>query len=897
MSTVTQDEAVSKSTQTFTTALILNSAIALAELCVFLVIRNKFNKIYQPRSFLPLPQKRTSPIPNGLLNFFPSLYRTPSRLIIEKNGLDAYMFVRYLFVMGIKIFFPIWSISWAVLLPVDSVNSGGNGKGLDLFTFGNIGLSSSQQTRYAAHLVLAWVFTIYIFYVLRVELSHYLVKRQQFLISPSHVALPQSRTVLVQGVPPSFLRRSKILKLCDSLPGGVERVWWVRDLGAEKEGTVESQYLKNGKERKKTSMQDDFDQRSKLLNKLEGAETKLLKMATKVAKKQPQGSAAPPDVEKGEPRSLQWVPAKKRPTMKLGFLGLFGEKVDKIQYCREEIARLNKELEYKRERLDAKVVGGDKWEYPRQGGVFILFRDQAAAHIFAQCVLHPTPLHMTNKFINVAPQDVIWPNLSINPYQQKVRAAISWALTLGLIIFWAFPVAFVGLISNVSYLCLKASWLRWLCTLPVPINGIIQGVLPPVALAILFMLLPIVLRLFAKFEGIPLQSLVELSLMKRYFIFLVLHGFLVVTLSSGLVAALPQIANNPASTVNILAENLPKASTFFLTYIVTTGFAGAAGALLQISTLVVYYVKLFILGSTPRSVYGIKFTMSSVQWGTLFPNMSLLAVIGISYMIISPIINGLACVAFIIFYATYKYLFLWVYDMPPSSETGGLFFPLAVQHIFVGLYIQEVCLCGLFFLARDADKKVSAIGEGICMVILIVVTVFYHYILMSGFSPLFEYLPLAMTGDMANAKKILEEQERDQEREKEGNGFANGNSATGRTTATEGNYPRGASVEKERILDDPQYPPGSSNSPNHPTSKLAVAQLEGEQPNAFDHPASYEKQRIVWVPKDPLGLSAEEVRDNQEAGVDASDEGTSMNPKGRVDISRSPPGEPWEDNK
>lgn len=53
---------------------------------------------------------------------------------------------------------------------------------------------------------------------------------------------------------------------------------------------------------------------------------------------------------------------------------------------------------------------------------------------------------------------------------------------------------------------------------------ICQGALPPVALAVLFMLLPIVLRLFARLGGLPLTSLVERSLMTRYFLFTVIHG-------------------------------------------------------------------------------------------------------------------------------------------------------------------------------------------------------------------------------------------------------------------------------------------------------------------------------------------------------------------------------------
>ena len=32
----------------------------------------------------------------------------------------------------------------------------------------------------------------------------------------------------------------------------------------------------------------------------------------------------------------------------------------------------------------------------------------------------------------------------------------------------------------------------------------------------------------------------------------------------------------------------------------------------------------------------------------------------------------------------FQYLFIWVYDMPHAGETGGLFYPVAIHHLFVG---------------------------------------------------------------------------------------------------------------------------------------------------------------------------------------------------------------------
>ena len=55
----------------------------------------------------------------------------------------------------------------------------------------------------------------------------------------------------------------------------------------------------------------------------------------------------------------------------------------------------------------------------------------------------------------------------------------------------------------------------------------IQGFLPSVLLALLLLLVPIFLRIFARLEGIPQKTGVELSLMNRFFIFQVIvcaHG-------------------------------------------------------------------------------------------------------------------------------------------------------------------------------------------------------------------------------------------------------------------------------------------------------------------------------------------------------------------------------------
>ena len=92
-------------------------------------------------------------------------------------------------------------------------------------------------------------------------------------------------------------------------------------------------------------------------------------------------------------------------------------------------------------------------------------------------------------------------------------------------------------------------------------------------------------------------------------------------------------------------------------------------------------------------------------------------------MVISPVITGFGACFFIISGTVFKYLFIWVYDQPPHEDSGGLFFPKAITHVFVGLYIQQIALCAFFFLLRDENGNVAAIPQGALMVVLIVATV------------------------------------------------------------------------------------------------------------------------------------------------------------------------------
>ncbi len=91
------------------------------------------------------------------------------------------------------------------------------------------------------------------------------------------------------------------------------------------------------------------------------------------------------------------------------------------------------------------------------------------------------------------PNEVVWKSLRISWWQRVIRRMAVLGFITALIVFWAIPVAFVGLVSNIQYL-MTYSWLQWLDKIPTAIMGVISGLLPSVLLAILMSLVPIIMR-------------------------------------------------------------------------------------------------------------------------------------------------------------------------------------------------------------------------------------------------------------------------------------------------------------------------------------------------------------------------------------------------------------------
>ena len=90
-----------------------------------------------------------------------------------------------------------------------------------------------------------------------------------------------------------------------------------------------------------------------------------------------------------------------------------------------------------------------------------------------------------------------------------------------MIIVWSIIVTFVTSIATLDQLIKLLPFLAPLKALPTWFVGLIQGIIPALAIAGLMALLPMILKWLLVFAGVPLKTEVQLGLMHLYFIFLV----------------------------------------------------------------------------------------------------------------------------------------------------------------------------------------------------------------------------------------------------------------------------------------------------------------------------------------------------------------------------------------
>lgn len=381
-------------------------------------------------------------------------------------------------------------------------------------------------------------------------------------------------------------------------------------------------------------------------------------------------------------------------------------------------------------------------------------------------------------------------------------------------------------------------------------------------------------------SGEPTVVTTELQVQAWYYIFQVVQVFLVTALSSSATAFIPKIINEPHHIPQLLADNIPKSSNFYLTYFIVQGLGSSAKAVMNWSDLFQYVFYDLFIYKTPRDKYKHYTSLKGIGWGKVYPKFTNFIVIALVYSCISPLVLGFAAVGLSFFYFAYKYNLLFV--VQPKIESKGKCYTRALQQILAGIYIGELCLIGLFGLRQ-------AKGPGILLLVLFIATIIYHIVTNRYLSPLEDHFP----------DHLLDEEQEDPEQQPllaQSDDMAAG--STNATSEDSRIHRLGRRVHAPRQVVGPI---ATFFEPRVFASRKAMKEFLRNTPaetdpepqysnediqNAYNNPSLRSKTPLLWLPKDTNGLSRKEIDELKEEDITATDEGAWVDAKGKVDFER-----------
>ncbi|KAI5565609.1 hypothetical protein POPTR_014G156100v4 [Populus trichocarpa] len=669
----------------------INILTAFAFFIVFAILRIQpvNDRVYFPKWYIK--GLRSSPLGTGafvgkfvnldfrsyvrFLNWMPAALQMPEPELIDHAGLDSAVYLR-IYLTGLKIFVPIAFLAFTISVPVNWTNNTLEHSTLTYSDLDKLSISNipTGSCRFWTHMVMAYAFTFWTCYVLKTEYETVAKMRLHFLASEKR--RPDQFTVLVRNVPPDP---------DESVSELVEHFFLVNH---------PSDYLTH-------QVVYNANELSNLVNKKKKMKNWLDYYQIKYSRNQ-----------------------SRKPSLKTGFLGLWGNRVDAIDHYTSEIERLSREISLERD----KIVNNPKSIMP---AAFVSFKTRWGAAVCAQTQQSRNPTIWLTGWAP-EPRDVYWDNLAIPFVSLTLRRLVIAVAFFFLTFFFMIPIAFVQSLANIEGIEKALPFLKPIIEMKV-IKSFIQGFLPGIALKIFLIFLPSILMLMSKFEGFISLSGLERRSAARYYIFQFVNVFLGSIITGTAFQQLDNFIHQSATQIpKTVGVSIPMKATFFITYIMVDGWAGVAGEILRLKPLIIYHLKNFFLVKTEKDK---KEAMDpgTLGFNTGEPQIQLYFLLGLVYAVVSPILLPFIIVFFALAFVVYRHQIINVYNQ--EYESAAAFWPDVHGRIIVAVIVSQLLLMGLLSTKEAAQSTPL-------LITLPILTIWFHLFCKGRYEPAFVRYPL-----------------------------------------------------------------------------------------------------------------------------------------------------------
>lgn len=190
--------------------------------------------------------------------------------------------------------------------------------------------------------------------------------------------------------------------------------------------------------------------------------------------------------------------------------------------------------------------------------------------------------------------------------------------------------------------------------------------------------------------------------------------------------------------------------------------------------------------------------------------------------------------------------------------------------MFTGVYLSELCLIGLFG-ARKAP------GPSTLMVVLLIATILYHVTLNRILTSVKANLTVS---EGETAPLLAAEEGHAEDAERRGSSFGPADIGLSRLPVSVA-APIGRVVESH-ISSSQKMVRAWINDPSTREDDEEVQYTEDEMRKAYLHPALTSQTPTLWLVKDEMGISRQEVEANEAVSISATDEGAFLDSQNRV---------------
>ncbi|PQM35289.1 CSC1-like protein [Prunus yedoensis var. nudiflora] len=332
--------------------------------------------------------------------------------------------------------------------------------------------------------------------------------------------------------------------------------------------------------------------------------------------------------------------------------GLFGRKVNLVDHYEKKLEDIEENVRL--EQSEVSLAGEEV------RSAFVSFKSRYGAAVALHLQQSTNPTHWVTEQAP-EPHDVYWPFFSSSFLRRWISKLVVILACILLTVLFLIPVVVVQGLTNLSQLEVLFPFLTSVLTITF-VSQVITGYLPSLILLLFLKMVPPVMEFLSSIQGYISNSDIQKSACSK---------------------------NIPSR----LAVAVPAQASFFIAYVVTSGWTSTSSELFRIFPLLWSLIKRPFTDSRDTEL-----EVPGIPYHSHTPRILFFVLLGINYFFLAPLILPFLLVYLCLGYIIYRNQFINVYA--PQYETAGKFWPIVHNSMIFSLVLMHAIAVGIFTLKK-----------------------------------------------------------------------------------------------------------------------------------------------------------------------------------------------------